>query len=660
MRALSAEDATRNQIFAVRGELSPGRLGLSRVRQSTRTHVVPVAHVALALLSYSAAVAITSEGHGGAWIGHVLRQTIAIVILFRVAGVFWMRLHHRSLWYANSLDGIAILKAVLGGSAGIFITIFLSSARRFIPAALFVLDAALLILCWSALHFGSRAVRARASAARKAGKPVVIVGAGDAAVSVLKELTMDSGSLCRAVALVDDDRSKWRRSICGVRVEAGIKDIARVAAAKKAAEILVCIPSASPAQMREILKACRQSDLPVRTLPSMSELVNGRASRQDFRRPRVEEILQRDGIEVDARETRSVVGGKRVLVTGAGGSIGSELCRQIAAADPQKLLLLDYCENSLFYAHLEACERLGADRAIPLLIDLSQAESVREMMLRERPEVVFHAAAHKHVGLLEAHAHEAIRNNVLATRNVAQAALECGTQRLVNISTDKAVSPRNYMGVSKKLTELCIQELARQTGARFSNVRFGNVAGSTGSVLRLFWDQIQKGGPIRVTDPRATRYFMTIPEAVHLILRAAALSAGGETFVFDMGEPVNIYELARTMILFAGLKPGEDVRIEFSGLRPGEKITEELWEKWEHAAPTECPRIFAIREKNSASRGILEKIRAMEELLAQANNSAVLEFVQEIVPEFRPASLRPHPIHLSQINRRAVDPLGAA
>lgn len=660
MRALSAEEATRNQMFAVGRQLNSGHLLLTRLQQAANALVLPLAHVALALLSYGAAVAIASEGNGSAWIDHVLRQTIAIVVLFRVAGVFWMRLHHRSLRYANSLDGIAILKAVLAGSAGISISVFLLSAGPLIPAAVFVLDAALLILCWFGLHFGGRAFRARAAAARKAGKPVVIVGAGDAAVSVLKELSMDSGSLCRAVALVDDDRSKWRRSICGVRVEAATKDVARVAAAKKAEEILVCIPSASPAQVREILKACRKSDLPVRTLPSMSELVNGKVSRQDFRRPRVEEILQRDGIEVDARETRSVVGGKVVLVTGAGGSIGSELCRQIAAADPQKLLLLDYSENSLFYAHLEARERLGADRATPLLIDLSQAEAVREMMLRERPEVVFHAAAHKHVGLLEAHAHEAIRNNVLATRNVAQAALECGTQRLINISTDKAVSPRNYMGVSKKLTELCIQEMARQTGARFSNVRFGNVAGSTGSVLRLFWDQIQKGGPVRVTDPHATRYFMTIPEAVHLILRAAALSTGGETFVFDMGEPVNIYELARTMILFAGLRPGEDVRIEFSGLRPGEKITEELWEQWEHAAPTDCPRIFAIREKNSASRGILQKIRTMEELLAQADRRALLEFVQEIVPEFRPASPRPDSLFLPNISGRAADPLEAA
>jgi FlaA1/EpsC-like NDP-sugar epimerase len=660
MRVLSAEEATRNRTVGFYLQLRSIGLMRARLSLATRSSVMPIAHLAVAVSSYCAAVALASEGRGSLWVAQVLRDTILFVILLRLAGVFWMQLHRRSLRYANSLDLIAIVKAVVGGTVVLSAAALVLPARPSLPPVIFVLDAAFLILGWSVLHFGGRLLRARSAAARKAGKPVVIVGAGDAAASVLKELSADSGSLCRAVAIVDDDRRKWNRSICGVRVEGGTGDLCRIAADKKAVEILVCVPSASRAQMSEILKACRQASLPVRTLPSISELVGGKVSRQDFRRPRVEEILQRDGIELDLRETRRVVAGKTVLVTGAGGSIGSELCRQIAAADPRRLLLLDHSENSLFYAHLEARERLGPDRAEPLLMDLLQADALRGLMLRERPEVVFHAAAHKHVGLLELYAHEAIRNNVLATRNLAQAALECGALRFVNISTDKAVSPRNYMGASKKLTELCIQELARQTGARFSNVRFGNVAGSTGSVLRLFWDQIQRGGPVRVTDPHATRYFMTIPEAVHLILRAAALSAGGETFVFDMGQPVNIYELARTMILFAGLKPDEDVRIEFTGLKSGEKSTEELWEEWEHASPTECPRILAIRGASPASEGILEKVRRMEEFLSQANHDVLLEFVQEIVPGFRPASPLPRSRSVVPSARQPEQPLEAA
>lgn len=638
MRVLLAGEATRNRFVAFWLDPSSANYLWTRVLRKAKSQTVPAAHLALAVLSYAAAVAVASEGRGSAWVAEVLRETIVIVVFFRVVGMVWTQLHRRSLRYANSLDLVAIFKAVFTGSTIIFAITTLLFAQLSVPAATFVIDGAFLAFCWCGLHFGRRIVHAWNAATRKSGKPVVIVGAGDAAASVLKELSADSDARCRAVAIVDDDPHKWNRSICGVPVKGGTKDLARIAVEKNAAEILVCVPSAKPGEMREILKACRESNLPVRTLPSIGELVDGKASHRDFRRPRVEDLLQRDGIELDARETHKIVGGKTILVTGAGGSIGSELCRQIAVAGPRKLLLLDHSENSLFYAHLEAREHLHADLAIPLLMDLLQADCLCQMMRREKPDIVFHAAAHKHVGLLEMHAHEAIRNNVLGTRNLAEAALECGTKRFVNVSTDKAVNPQNYMGLSKKLTELCIQELALQTGARFSNVRFGNVAGSTGSVLRLFWDQIQKGGPIRVTDPRATRYFMTIPEAVHLILRAAAMSVGGEAFVFDMGEPVNIYELARTMMLFAGLKPGEDVRVEFTGLKPGEKVAEELCEKWEHATPTTCPQIFAIREKNPASHGILEKIGEIERFLARGDHRGLLTFVEQVIPEFRPAS----------------------
>ncbi len=368
----------------------------------------------------------------------------------------------------------------------------------------------------------------------------------------------------------------------------------------------------------------------------------------------------------DTDRARAIVNGKTVLVTGAGGSIGTELCRQITLANPQRLLLLDKSENSLFYVNLEVSERLGRPRVVPYLIDLLDRGRVKRILLQERPEIVFHAAAHKHVVLLEMHPQEAIRNNVLGTRNLAEAALESGVGRLVNISTDKAVNPRNYMGLSKKLTELCIQELALNAArgksrTRFSNVRFGNVAGSTGSVLRLFWEQIQKGGPVRVTDRRATRYFMSAAEAVHLILRAATLGEGGETFGFDMGEPLNIYELARTMILFSGLKPEEDVPIEFIGLQEGEKVSEELWEESERAIPTGPDRVFVVREANARARGIMAQIRKMEEFLGRGDNEGLLRYVGRLFPEFgerRTADVRP-PVRASEI--AAMRPsLGAA
>jgi FlaA1/EpsC-like NDP-sugar epimerase len=603
--------------------------------RTQRTVLVLGAELLLAAVSYCLAVFGFAEARGAGWTGQVLWATLGVMISFRLGGLLSVGLYRRSLRHASVPDFISIVKAVTASSmaGGVVFAWFLPSLK--VPAAALFVDAAFLVLLWGGLHFGARVLKTQQVAWRKDGKRVVVVGAGDAGITLLKDLAQDSAAASRAVAIVDDNPEKWGRTILGVPVVGGTRDLARLAAEHRADEILICIPSATGTQMRDILRACREVSVPVRTLPSLSELVDGKVSRRDLRRPRIEDLLQREGIRVDVQQTRRIVGGKVVLVTGAGGSIGSELCRQIAEAGPRMLLLLDKSENSLFYVHRATCEQLGAGRVKPLLADLVHKDRLREILRQEKPEIIFHAAAHKHVGLLELHPQEAIRNNVLGTRNLAEAALECGTARLVNISTDKAVRPRSYLGLSKKLTELCVQELARAHGAKFSNVRFGNVAGSTGSVLRLFWEQIQKGGPIRVTDPRATRYFMSVSEAVHLILRAAALGNGGETFVFDMGEPLNIYELAKTMMLFAGLKPERDLAIEFTGLNEGEKIAEELWEEWERPAATENERILVVSERNPDATGILRKIERMEKFLAREDCEGLLEYLAKFAPEFR-------------------------
>jgi FlaA1/EpsC-like NDP-sugar epimerase len=603
--------------------------------RTQRTALVLSAELFLTATSYCLAVFVFAETRGAGWPGQVLWATLGVMILFRLGGLASVGLYRRSLRDASVPDFISIVKAVTASSlaGGVAIAWFFPLLK--VPAAALFVDATFLVLLWGGLHFGARVLKTQQVAWRKGGKRVMVVGAGDAGITLLKDLAQDSAAASRAVAIVDDNPEKWGRTILGVPVVGGTRDLARLAAEHNADEILICIPSASSMQMRDILAACREVNVPVRTLPSLSELVDGKVSRRDLRRPRIEDLLQREGIHVDVQQTRRIVGGKVVLVTGAGGSIGSELCRQIAEAGPRMLLLLDKSENSLFYVHRAACEQLGAGRVKPLLADLVYKDRLREILRQERPEIIFHAAAHKHVGLLELHPQEAIRNNVLGTRNLAEAALECGTARLVNISTDKAVSPRSYLGLSKKLTELCVQELARIHGAKFSSVRFGNVAGSTGSVLRLFWEQIQKGGPIRVTDPRATRYFMSVPEAVHLILRAAALGTGGETFVFDMGEPLNIYELAKTMMLFAGLKPECDVAIEFTGLNEGEKIAEELWEEWERPVATENERILVVSEQNPEATGILRKIERMEKFLAREDCDGLLKYLADFAPDFK-------------------------
>lgn len=635
METLRVGQATRDK-FSSKRMASADPIGLlHRFTFKHRAYLLLAVELAIAAISYASAVLILWEGMGRGPVFDLLRVTIGPLILFRLAALVSVRLHRRSLRYASLQDFISIARAVSISSLLFWGFACLQFGSFKIPWAVILVDWAFLQLSWGGLHFSARIFAAHNAAARKSGKRVIIVGAGDAGIMLLKDLAFDSCSACRPVGMVDDDRSKWGRTIYDVPIVGGTADLPRIASETNAEEILICIPSATRAQMRSVLNACRQTKLPVRTLPSLSDLVDGRVSRRDLRVPPLEGLLPRDEVRFDIDETRRIVGGKVVLVTGAGGSIGSELCRQIAQADPQKLLLIDRSENSLFYVNMEVCERLGSDRVKPFLADLLHADRLREILRAERPDIIFHAAAHKHVGMLELHPQEAIRNNILGTRNVARAALECGTKQLINISTDKAVNPRNYMGLSKKVTELCIQELARVAGVRYSNVRFGNVAGSTGSVLRLFADQIDKGGPIRVTDPRATRYFMSVPEAVHLILRAAALGCGGETFVFDMGEPLSIYELAKTMMLFAGLKPHEDIPIEFTGLKEGEKITEELWEEWENPVPTSCDRIFVVRDENAHSHGILKKIEAMEALLAHGDRENLLAYIHGLAPEFR-------------------------
>jgi FlaA1/EpsC-like NDP-sugar epimerase len=603
-----------------------------------RTHrslLVLGMELVLAAGSYILAVVALSDARSATWPAQVFSVTLGLLLICRLAGLWSVRLYSRSLRSASIPDFISILN-VTSATTAVFWALAVSFFPQLrIPPVVFVLDWALLLLLWGALHFGTRVIQAKQAAWRKTGKRVIVVGAGDAGITLLKDLAQNQSASCRVIALIDDNPEKWGRSICGVRIAGGIQDLARISLESKAEEILICIPSATAWQMQNILGSCRQVGIPVKTLPSLTELVDGTVSSRDLRVPRIEDLLQRERICFDVHETKAVVGGKVVLVTGAGGSIGSELCRQIAAAEPAKLLLLDKSENSLFYVHREICERMDSSRVKPLLVDLVCRARVEEILMRERPEVIFHAAAHKHVGLLELHPEEAIRNNVLGTRNIAEAAVHCGATRFVNISTDKAVDPKSYLGLSKKLTELCVQELAQLEDKRFSNVRFGNVAGSTGSVLRLFWEQIQKGDPIRVTDPRATRYFMSVPEAVHLILRAAAIGNGGETFVFEMGEPVNIYELAKTMMLFAGLRPERDLAIEFTGLNEGEKVTEDLWEDWENPVETEDPRILKITQQNPQAQGILTKIDWMENLLAQSDRDGLLAYLEHFAPDFQ-------------------------
>ncbi len=588
----------------------------------------------LTTLGYAFSASLLSEVYGPSWARQILLRTLLWLAGLRLLSFLFFGTCRLSLRVASVPEFICISKAVSTSSLAFYAITRLTVRDVRLPAALFILDWTVSIVLLVGLHFGIRLYSAQRAIGRSGGKRALIIGAGDAGTKVLKELVLDSGSALLPVGIIDDDPQKKGTTICGVPVLGGLSELASRVREQQVEEVFICIPSATRSQMKLILEGCRECGIPVRTLPSLAELVDGRVSPQDLRSVRIEDLLQREEVKADPAFVREVVGDRVVLVTGAGGSIGSELCRQIASGCPRKLILVERAENSLFYINLELQERFPTLCIEPRLVDVACRDRVRAVFESERPEIIFHAAAHKHVHLMELHPYEAVRNNVLGTRNTALAARDFGASRFVNISTDKAVKPRNYMGLSKKITELVVRELAESSQTRFMSVRFGNVAGSTGSVLRLFRDQIEKGGPIRITDPRATRYFMTIAEAVCLILHAAAQGQGGETFVFDMGKPLNIYEIARAFSLFSGLTPGKDLLFEFIGLKEGEKITEELWESWETLKPTTHDGIFEVSDDGRVATRILEQVNEFERLLARGDYEGVLLRCHKLFPEF--------------------------
>jgi FlaA1/EpsC-like NDP-sugar epimerase len=592
------------------------------------------AELALVMVAFMGAVWAFEPSHGRLWAQQAV-DALPYLLVICLGAFLYFGTYRSLLRHAGITEAIRIGEAVLVSSLTFAaVSVLWRRPLRF-AASFYLLDGGLLLSLLFMMHFGFRILRVHKALGRRSGKRAIIIGAGNAGATVTRELALDANSRVLPVAILDDDPMKHGAEICGVPILGDIDNLKQIAREKGADEILVCIPSANRAETRRILVKCLECEVPVRLLPTVTALAERRASPRDLRALQIDDLLQRDEISYDAEVVSSVVGGKVVLVTGAGGTIGSELSRQVAAANPRLLLLLEKSENSLFYTHLEISERYPNVAVKPLLADIVQADLIRRLFAEEKPQIVFHAAAHKHVGLLEMHPQEAIRNNVLGTRNLLLAAADEGVERFVNVSTDKAVNPSCFMGLSKQLTEMLTREVARARSRRFMSVRFGNVAGSSGSVLKLFWDQVQQGKPLRVTDPSATRYFMRVSEAVYLIFRAAALGRGGETFILEMGEPLNIYELARRVSLVSGFVPEDELPIEFVGLRQGEKLHEELWEDSENPQPTTVGPILEISQTRKPEFSILEEAAKLESLLLASETGETLEsYLSRLVPSF--------------------------
>ena len=555
--------------------------------------------------------------------------TLIILYLFRMYNSLWAFAGETEL---QNLVMASVLSSIL---QAVGIQFFKTPGQQAVPGSYYFLYMFLLISCIFASRFSYRFFRSlkHKKQNKKNSISVMVIGAGEAANIIIKEIVNSNFSTMVIRCIIDDDRGKWGRFIQGIKVVGGRDRIIECADIFGIDEIIVAMPSISRAELSEILDICKETNCKLRSLPGMYQLVNGEVSVSKLRDVEVEDLLGRDPIEVDMDSILEYVKGKRVLVTGGGGSIGSELCRQIASHQPSMLLILDIYENSVYDVQQELQTRYPELELVVLIASVRNTNRMNWIFEHYQPEIVYHAAAHKHVPLMETSPNEAIKNNVFGTWKTAYAAAMNGTKRFVMISTDKAVNPTNIMGASKRICEMIIQTFNKHYDTEFVAVRFGNVLGSNGSVIPLFKKQIMAGGPVTVTHPDIIRYFMTIPEAVSLVLQAGAYCKGGEIFVLDMGKPVKILDLAKNLIRLSGYRVDEDIKIEFTGLRPGEKLYEELLMAEEGMKETANKLIYIGKPIEIDEMRFFAQLKELKE--ASKNESCdIRPLVKEIVPTY--------------------------
>jgi FlaA1/EpsC-like NDP-sugar epimerase len=580
-------------------------------------------------------------------------------IVFQFAGL-WFAGMYRRMWRYASLDelfGITVSLAIAGvltGAVHFTLSPILMPREPGIlglPRSVPIINTLFAIMWSGGVRFALRyaAYRMQRTRGRSKANRALIIGAGDAGSMLARELLANPTVDLEPVGFIDDDKNKHGQAIYGIPVLGGKEKLVEAARAHHAGTAIFALPTAAGTVIREMSALCQEAELKPLIVPGFEAILTGKVSVSQLRTVQIEDLLRREPVIIDQAQVAHLLSGMTVLVTGAGGSIGSELCRQIARFGVRKLVLLGHGENSIFAIENELRLKLPELDISAVIADVRDPKRIDATFERFRPEAVFHAAAHKHVPLMEANPEEAVTNNIGGTFNVLQAAERWGTRHFVLISTDKAVNPTNVMGATKRVAEKLVHEAAVRSERDFVSVRFGNVLGSRGSVVPTFQAQIAAGGPVRVTHPEMTRYFMTIPEAVQLVLQAAALGKGGETFVLDMGKPVRIVDLATDLIRLSGLEVGADIRIEFTGLRPGEKMFEELFLDSEHHDRTAHEKIYVAR--NGEGRGPTERwvmhlvqaarlgdVQGMRQLIAEhVPTLASPVAAAPIPPEFREA-----------------------
>lgn len=573
-------------------------------------------------------------------------QGLLIALPVKMA-VFYLTRHHRRWWwrFVDMVDLYRLFRAnAFASLAFTAATVLLLGLR--VPWSIYCLDFLLCFLLTTAARFSVRVYTEGVVNGRpkNGGKGILIYGAGEAGAMLVREIRSNPRLRHKVIGFLDDDPHKQGASIMGLPVLGTGADGARVVERHKTTEsrieeIIIATPSATGKQMRQVLANCRAAGVSCKTMPSLGELLEEKVLVPQIRNVSVNDLLGRESIQLNEDRIRADIRGRVVLVTGAGGSIGSELCRQVASFDPRKLIALDQAESELFKIDLELRGKFPSLDLVPEIADIRDPSRIEKVIRRHAVESVFHAAAYKHVPMMEIHVPEAVKNNVLGTWNVVQVAYRNGVSSFLMISTDKAVNPTSVMGVTKRVAELIVSGMpgnGTSKGTKFVSVRFGNVLGSNGSVVPIFQAQIVAGGPVTVTHPEACRYFMTVREAVQLVLQASTMGKGSEIFVLDMGEPIRIANLARNMISLSGLIPDQDIAIQYIGLRPGEKIYEELTTKGENILPTYHDKI-KIFEGPRVSPSLIEAwITELKALLEHTDEAALVAHLKRLVPEYQP------------------------